>query len=156
LPRSAPRPRRSARGAGARQRYASGSRWEPVVGYSRALRVGSHVYVSGTTAFGADGRIVGVDDPYAQTVQILDNIERALTALGSERAAIVRLRIFVTDLARSGEVTRALGQRFPPIRPAMTLVGVPGLIEPEMLVEIDADAEDLPAPPSPRRRPSGS
>ena len=123
-----------------------------MVGYSRAVRVGSHIHVSGTTAFGPDGRIVGAGDPYRQTVQALDNIERALRALGSERGAIVRLRMFVTDLSRSAEVTRALAERFPPIQPAMTLVGVTGLIEPEMLVEIEADAEDLPAPRGTRRR----
>jgi enamine deaminase RidA (YjgF/YER057c/UK114 family) len=150
LPRSARPRRRSA--PGERQRYSSGSRWEPVVGYSRAVRVGSRIYVSGTTAFGPDGTIVGVGDPYRQTVQALDNIERALRALGSDRAAIVRLRMFVTDLGRSSEVTRALAERFPPIRPAMTLVGVSGLIEPAMLVEIEADAEDLPARPGPRGR----
>ncbi len=146
MARSARRPRRKAPPAGVRQRFASGSRWEPVVGYSRALRVGVRVYVSGTTAFGPDGAIVAPGDPYRQTVQALDNIERALAALGSQREAIVRLRIFVTDLGRSSEVTRALGERFPPIRPAMTLVGVAGLIEPTMMVEIEADAEDLPAP----------
>lgn len=123
-----------------------------MVGYSRAVRVGTHIHVSGTTAFGPDGRIVGAGDPYRQTVQALDNIERALQALGSERAAIVRLRMFVTDLSRSAEVTRALSERFPPVQPAMTLVGVTGLIEPEMLVEIEADAEDLPAPRGARRR----
>jgi enamine deaminase RidA (YjgF/YER057c/UK114 family) len=116
-----------------------------VVGYSRAVRVGSHVYVSGTTATDPSGAIVGRDDPYRQTVQALDNIERALAALGSGREAIVRLRIYVTDLARSSEVTRALSERFPPVRPAMTLVGVSGLLETAMLVEIDADAEDLPS-----------
>ena len=146
MARSAPKRRRRVPPAGVRQRFASGSRWEPVVGYSRALRVGARVYVSGTTAFGPDGAIVAPGDPYRQTVQALDNIERALAALGSQREAIVRLRIYVTDLGRSSEVTRALGERFPPIRPAMTLVGVAGLIEPTMMVEIEADAEDLPAP----------
>ncbi len=147
---SARKPGRRRARAGVRERYSSGSPWEPVVGYSRAVRVGSRVYVSGTTGFGADGAIVGPGDPYRQTVQALDNIDRALAALGSSRAAIVRLRIYVTDVRRSVEVTRALGERFPPIRPAMTLVGVAGLIEPEMLVEIDADAEDLPSDGAPR------
>ena len=145
MPRSARKPRRKTTRAGVRQHYSSGSRWEPVVGYSRAVRVGSHVYVSGTTAFGPDGKIVGVGDVYRQTVQALDNIERGLVALGSQRAAIVRLRMFVTDLSRAGEVTRALSERFPPILPAMTLVGVTGLLEPEMLVEVEAEADDLPA-----------
>ena len=158
MPRSARKPRHEPAGAGVRQHYSSGSRWEPVVGYSRAVRVGSHVYVSGTTAFGPDGKIVGVGDVYRQTVQALDNIERGLVALGSHRAAIVRLRMFVTDLSRAGEVTRALSERFPPIRPAMTLVGVTGLLEPEMLVEVEAEADDLPTDRSPARarRPSGS
>jgi len=120
------------------------------VGYSRAVRVGSHVYVSGTTATGADGKLLAPDDPYRQTVQTLDNIERALHALGSSREAIVRLRMFVTDLSRADEVTRALGERFRPVRPAMTLVGVSGLLDPAMLVEIEAEAEDLPAA-GPRR-----
>jgi enamine deaminase RidA (YjgF/YER057c/UK114 family) len=110
--------------------------------------VGSHVYVSGTTATAADGSVVGPDDPYRQTVQVLDNIERGLEGVGSRREEIVRLRIFVTDLARVEEVTRALSERFPPIRPAMTLVAVVGLLLPTMLVEIDADAEDLPVSPS--------
>ena len=114
------------------------------MGYSRAIRVGSHVYVSGTTAFLPDGSIVGLDDPYRQTVQVLDNIERALAALGSGREAIVRLRIFVTDRDRTDDVTRALGERFLTIRPVMTLVIVPALLEPAMMVEIEAEAEDLP------------
>lgn len=100
------------------------------------------MYVSGTTAFLPDGSLVGLDDPYRQTVQVLDNIDRALGAIGSSRASIVRLRIFVTDAKRVSEVTRALGERFVPIRPAMTLVVVPALLEPAMMVEIEADAED--------------
>ena len=140
---AAPRPRRSSP-AGTRRRYASGTPWEPTVGYSRALRVDSHVHVSGTTATDPAGTIVGRGDPYRQTVQALDNIERALSALGSGRDAIVRLRIFVTDRDRVADVTRALGERIRPIRPAMTLVAVAGLLDPAMLVEIEADAEDLP------------
>ena len=115
------------------------------MGYSRAVRVGAHVYVSGTTAFLPDGSIVGLDDPYRQTVQVLDNIERSLRALGSSLEAIVRLRIFVTDRQRVADVTRALAERFRPIRPAMTLVVVPALLEPAMMVEIEADAHDLPS-----------
>lgn len=141
-----PRPRRRPP-AGARRRYASGTPWESDVGYSRSVRVGSHVYVSGTTATGEGGTIVGAGDPYRQTVQTLDNIERGLRGVGSRREEIVRLRIFVTDLRRVAEVTRALGERFRPIRPAMTLVEVPGLLDPAMLVEIEADAEDLPSGP---------
>lgn len=150
MARSARKPPRRSRAPGTRERFSSGSPWEPVVGYSRAVRVGSRIYVSGTTAFGPDGRIEAPRDPYRQTVRALDNIEAALGALGSGRDAIVRLRIYVTDLARSSEVTRALGERFPPIRPAMTLVGVAGLIDPAMMVEIDADAEDLPVRPAGR------
>jgi enamine deaminase RidA (YjgF/YER057c/UK114 family) len=143
LRRSAPKPRPRRAPPGARRRYSSGTPWEPTVGYSRALRVGSHVYVSGTTATAGDASIVGRGDPYRQTVRALDNIERALRALGSGRSSIVRLRIFVTDLRRVGEVTRALGERFRPIRPTMTLVAVSGLLDPAMLVEIEAEAEDL-------------
>ena len=101
-----PRPRRPA--AGVRQRFSSGTPWEPAVGYSRAVRVGAHVYVSGTTATADDGSIEGVDDPYRQTVRTLDNIERGLRGVGSRREAIVRLRIFVIDPGRVGDVTRAL------------------------------------------------
>jgi enamine deaminase RidA (YjgF/YER057c/UK114 family) len=144
LARSVRAPPRKPPRAGARARFSSGTPWEPTVGYSRAIRVGGHVYVSGTTAFLPDGSIVGLDDPYRQTVQVLDNIERALQALGSGREAIVRLRIFVTDKERVDRVTRALGERFRPIRPAMTLVVVPALLEPAMMVEIEADADDLP------------
>lgn len=136
-----------------RQRFSSGTRWEPKVGYSRSIRVGSHVYVSGTTATDPSGTVVGLDDPYVQTVRTLDNIERGLEGVGSRREEIVRLRIFVTDPGRVGDVTRALGERFRPVRPAMTLVVVAGLLEPTMLVEIEADAEDLPpASSEPHRR----
>ena len=110
------------------------------------MRVGPRVYVSGTTATGLDGAIVGRNDAYRQTVQTLDNIERALLALGSSREAIVRLRLFTTDVGRFDEIARALAERFRPIRPAMTLVEVRGLVDPAMLIEIEADAEDLPAP----------
>ena len=147
MARSARKSRPNRPAAGVRRHYSSGTPWEPTVGYSRAVRVGSHIYVSGTTATAEDGSIVGHDDPYRQTVQTLDNIERGLRGLGSQREAIVRLRVFVTDLPRVGEVTRALGERFRPIRPAMTLVAVSGLLDPAMLVEIEAEAEDLPATP---------
>ncbi len=148
--------RRSRSGAAAarleRTRYSSGTPWEPRVGYSRAVRVGSHVHVSGTTATAPDGSIVGAGDAYRQTVQTLDNIERALSALGSSREAIVRLRMFTTDLGKFDEIARALSERFRPVRPAMTLVEVRALVDPEMLIEIEADAEDLSA--TPRRRPT--
>jgi enamine deaminase RidA (YjgF/YER057c/UK114 family) len=124
-----------------RTRYASGTPWEPKVGYSRALRVGSHIYVSGTTATGPDGSVVGRGDAYAQTVQALDNVERALTALGSRREEIVRVRVYVTDMGDFEAIARALAERFGEVRPANTLVQVAALIDPAMKVEIDADAE---------------
>ena len=138
--RSSPSPARSESGSD-RTRYASGTLWEPKVGYSRAVRVGSRIYVSGTTATAADGSLVGRGDAYAQTVQALDNIERALTALGSRREDIVRVRVYVTDIGDFEAIARALGERFREIRPANTLVQVAALIDPAMKVEIDADAE---------------
>jgi enamine deaminase RidA (YjgF/YER057c/UK114 family) len=124
-----------------RTRYASGTPWEPKVGYSRAVRVGSHIYVSGTTATAADGSVVGRGDAYAQTVQALDNIDRALTALGGRREDVVRLRVFVTDIGDFEPIGRALGERFGEVRPANTLVQVAALVDPAMKVEIEADAE---------------
>jgi len=138
--RSAPAPPRSEPGTD-RTRYASGTPWEPKVGYSRAVRVGPRIYVSGTTATGPNGSLIGRGDAYAQTVQALDNIERALAALGSERADIVRLRVYVTDIGDFEAIARALGERFGEVRPANTLVQVAALIDPAMKVEIDADAE---------------
>jgi len=129
------------RSATDRTRYASGTPWEPKVGYSRAVRVGPRIYVSGTTATAADGTVVGRGDAYAQTVQTLDNIERALVALGGARADIVRLRVYVIDLGDFEAIARALGERFGEVRPANTLVQVAALIDPSMKVEIDADAE---------------
>jgi enamine deaminase RidA (YjgF/YER057c/UK114 family) len=143
MPRSrrskAPRPP-SAPGSD-RTRYASGTPWEPKVGYSRAIRVGSRIYVSGTTATSPGGALVGLGDAYAQTVQALDNIERALAALGGERSDIVRVRVYVTDLRDFEAIAKALGERFAEVRPANTLVQVAALIDPAMKVEIDADAE---------------
>ena len=143
MPRSrrskAPRPP-SAPGSD-RTRYASGTPWEPKVGYSRAVRVGSRIYVSGTTATAPGGALVGLGDAYAQTVQALDNIERALAALGGERGDIVRVRVYVTDLRDFEAIAKALGERFAEVRPANTLVQVAALIDPAMKVEIDADAE---------------
>ena len=124
-----------------RTRYASGTPWEPKVGYSRAVRVGARIYVSGTTATAPDGSVVGRGDAYAQTVQTLDNIERALTALGSRREDIVRVRVFVTDMDDFEAIARALGERFAEIRPANTLVQVSALIDPAMKVEIEVDTE---------------
>ncbi|MGP8076520.1 MAG: RidA family protein [Thermoplasmata archaeon] len=139
--RRSDRPSARKRAGEDRTRYASGTPWEPKVGYSRAVRVGSRIYVSGTTATAADGSVVGRGDAYAQTVQALDNIERALTALGSRREDIVRLRVFVTDIGDFDAIGRALGERFGEIRPANTLVQVAALIDPAMRVEIEADAE---------------
>jgi enamine deaminase RidA (YjgF/YER057c/UK114 family) len=138
--RSAPSPARN-RSDGERTRYASGTPWEPKVGYSRAVRVGDRIYVSGTTATAADGSLVGRGDAYAQTVQALDNIERALAALGSRREDIVRVRVYVTDIGDFEAIARALGERFREVRPANTLVQVAALIDPAMKVEVDADAE---------------
>lgn len=118
----------------------TGTRWEPVVGYSRAVRVGRHVFVSGTTATDADGKLVGIGDAYAQAKQILGNIARALERLGARMDDVVRTRIFVTDIAQWQAVARAHGEVFGSIRPACTMVEVKGLIDPDMLLEIEADA----------------
>jgi enamine deaminase RidA (YjgF/YER057c/UK114 family) len=123
-----------------RQRVSSGTPWEPVVGYSRAVRVGNVVYVAGTTATDERGQIVGVGDAYLQARQALRNIERALIAAGATLGDVVRTRMFVTDVARWPEIGRAHGEIFAGIRPASTLVQVAGLVDPAMLVEIEADA----------------
>ena len=123
-----------------RQLYSSGTSWEPVVGYSRAVRVDGRIWVSGTTSTGSDGSIVGKGDPYAQAKQAIANIERALAAAGAVLADVVRTRIFVTDIAHWQDIGRAHGEAFANIRPATTMVEVARLIDPDLLVEIEADA----------------
>lgn len=124
-----------------RKRYSSGVRWESIVGYSRAVLVGDRIYVTGTTATGENGEIVGIGDAYAQTVQTIRNIERALTALDASLENVVRTRMFVTDINRWEEYGRAHGEFFGKIMPATTMVEVSRLIDPAMLIEIEADAE---------------
>jgi len=123
-----------------RQSYSSGTIWEPIVGYSRAIRVGNQIFVTGTTATDEMGEIVGVGDAYAQTVRVVLNIELALKALGGGLKDIVRTRMFVTDISRWEEYGRAHGEFFGDIRPCATMVEVRRLIDPRMLIEIEADA----------------
>ena len=124
-----------------RQRISTGQKWESIVGYSRAVRVGERIYVTGTTATDENGQVVSVGDAYAQTVQTLKNIESALSRLGAGLEHVVRTRMFVTDISRWEEYGRAHGEFFREIMPATTMIEVSRLIDEQMLIEIEADAE---------------
>ncbi|MFC6954543.1 RidA family protein [Halorubellus litoreus] len=123
-----------------RERVSTGTPWEDAVGYSRAVRVGDRIEVSGTTATDEDGEVVGVEDPYAQTVQVLENVERALAELDASLADVVRTRLFVTDVDDWEAIGRAHSEAFDDVRPATTMVEVSGLVDPDMCVEMEAIA----------------
>jgi len=126
----------------ARERYDSGTEWESTVGYSRAIRTGDEIHVSGTTATDDDGQVVAPDDPYAQTVRAIENVETALSALDAALSDVVRTRLFVTDIDDWEAIGRAHGDVFGDVQPATTMVQVERLIDPEMVVEIEAVARD--------------
>ena len=123
-----------------RQNISSGSPWEPIVGFSRAVRIGSHISVSGTVAWDPSGKFVGEGDPYAQTLQTIRNIEVALTQAGAKLTDVIRTRTYITNVSYAKDAARAHGEFFGAIRPASSMIVVAGLLEPQMLVEIEADA----------------
>ena len=123
-----------------RVKYSSGTKWEPIVGYSRAVRVGNVVHASGTTVTDADGKVVGVGDPAAQTIQALNNVRRALESVGAKLEDVVRTRIYVTDITKWEQVGKVHGSFFKEIRPAHSMVEVRNLVNPQMLVEVEAEA----------------